>query len=276
MQSRSLKISLIQSRIGKEYRENLARAKDIASTASSPDLVTIYENWLGRAPITYEEYLEASQELIDASGSRILVSGSSYIRQENIVRSKSLIIDRSGIVSVGGKVFPSAATGERAKVLPGGPPAVMRTMYGFSVASVVCVDAAYPEIVRIAALMGADIIANPSIIPANRSYLWRSIGSSRAAENTVFFIHINPTGTRYADGREVLGGSFVTNPQGMIVSEMGSEEGILETSVDLGEIASIRNRWRYLEDVGGIFKDLYLEVLRRIDADRFKKQGSSY
>jgi len=273
VQKRTLKISLIQSRIEKEYRENLARVRDIASTASAPDLMAIYENWLGRSPITYGEYLEASQELIDASRSRVLVSGSSYIKQEGVVTSKSLIIDRSGSISIGGKVFPSAATGERARISPGGPPAFMRTQHGFSVASVVCVDAAYPEIVRIAALMGADIIANPSIIPANRSYLWRSIGSSRAAENTVYFIHINPTGITYVDGREVLGGSFISDPQGRIVSEMGSEEGILEVVVELSEIDVIRNRWRYLEDVRGILEELYLGALERIK-DRAEKRSS--
>lgn len=272
MQRRQLKISLIQSRIEKEYRENLARVKDIASTASSPDLMAIYENWLGRSPITYGEYLEASQELIDSSGSRVLVSGSSYIKQGSVVTSKSLIIDRSGNISIGGKVFPSAATSERTKISPGGPPAFMKTQHGFSVASVVCVDAAYPEIVRMAALMGADIIANPSIIPANRSYLWRSIGSSRAAENTVYFIHINPTGTSYADGREVLGGSFISDPQGRIVSEMGSEEGVLEAVIELGEIEVIRNRWRYLEDIRGIFGDLYLGAIERIK-DRVEKRS---
>ncbi len=274
MQKRSLKISLIQSRIEKEYRENLARVRDIASTASAPDLMAIYENWLGRSPITYGEYLEASQELIDTSRSRVLVSGSSYIKQGGVVTSKSLVIDRSGNISIGGKVFPSVATGERARISPGGPPAFMRTQHGFSVASVVCVDAAYPEIVRIAALMGADIIANPSIIPANRSYLWRSIGSSRAAENTVYFIHINPTGITYTDGREVLGGSFISDPQGRIVSEMGSEEGVLEAVIELNEIDVIRNRWRYLEDVRGTLGDLYLEALERIK-DRVEKRSSS-
>ncbi len=271
MQRRLLKVSIIQSRIEKDYWENLARVRDIASTASSPDLLAMYENWLGRSPISLEEYIEASQELIDASGSKALVSGSSYIRYEGSVRSKSLIIDKKGGMALGGKVFPSAATGERSRVSPGGPPAIMRTQHGYSVASVVCVDAAYPEIVRIAALMGAEIVVNPSIIPANRSYLWRSIGSSRAAENTVFFIHINPTGVRYVDGRDVLGGSFISDPQGRVVGEIGSEEGVFEFKIDLGEISVIRARWRYLEDIEGAFRDLYLEVLKRMEKDLEKK-----
>lgn len=252
-----IKLALIQSRIERLFQDNLRRVKDIASTASKPDLLLLYENWTGRDPLELESYEEASQEVLDASGSRVLVSGSAYVESGERILSSTLILDRRGPRVLGGKVFPSMATGERTRISPGGPPAVLRTSHGFTVASVVCVDAAYPEVVRYVALKGADIVANPSIVPDNRSYLWRSLGSARAAENTVFFVHINPTGVSYFDGRSVSGGSFASDPQGRIFFEAGDSEGVFETKIDLQLIGLTRRRWAYLDDAARVFGSAY-------------------
>lgn len=258
--SRVIRVALIQSRIEGGYRENLARVRDIASTASSPDLLALYENWLGRAPIKLEAYLEASSEILEASGARVLVAGSAYIDLGGAAVSRTAILDDRGSKALGGKSFPSAATGERERISPGGPPAVMETPYGYTVSSVVCVDAIYPEVVRLASLAGAEVVVNPSIIPSNRSYLWRALGSLRAAENTVFFVHVNPTNMRYFDGREVSGGSFIADPQGRIAAEAGPGEGVFDARIDLEEVARIRSRWPYLEDVRGAFGKAYHEI----------------
>jgi len=263
-----MRVSVIQSRIERDWERNLERIRDIASTASNPDLLAIYENWLGRSPISLSDYLKASQEVLDSSGSRIYIAGSAYLSQDRAVVSKSIIIEKTGRVEIGGKSFPSAATGERMRIRPGGPPAIMRTSYGYSVASIICVDAIYPEVVRIASTSGSEIIANPSIIPANRFYLWRSLGILRASENTVFFIHINPTNTKYFDGRDVMGGSYISDPQGRIILEAGSDEGVYEAIVDLGEVYSIRARWRYLEDIAEAFGDIYRGI-----RDAMEKRG---
>lgn len=227
--------------------------------------MAIYENWLGRTAIPMNTYIDLSKEILEISGARIFVAGSAYIDMGGSVASKAIIIDKDGSTAVGGKLFPSAATGERRKILPGGPPAIIKTKYGYIVTSVICVDAMYPEIVRIAALAGSQIVVNPSIIPANRSYLWRALGASRASENTIFFIHVNPTNTTYIDGREVLGGSFIADPQGRLLLEAGREEGVFEASIDLGEIEKIRIRWRYLEDIKGSLKEIYRVMLEKLE-----------
>jgi len=259
-----IRVALIQSRIEGGYRENLARVRDIASTSSSPDLLALYENWPGRSPVSLEAYLDSSLEILETSGARVLVAGSAYIDVGRGAVSRTVIIDDRGLRAFGGKSFPSAATGERERIFPGGPPAIMETLYGYTVSSIVCVDAIYPEVVRLASLAGAEVVVNPSIIPSNRSYLWRALGSLRAAENTVFFIHVNPTNMRYFDGREVAGGSFIADPQGRIAAEAGPSEGLFEARIDLGEVARVRSRWVYLEDVRGIFSDIYSEVLERL------------
>lgn len=265
-----LKLALVQSKIERHFDDNLRRVKDLVSTASRPDLLVLYENWVGRDPLALERYVEASQEVLDASGSRALVSGSAYVEEGDEIFSSTLIVDRRGLRAFGGKSFPSKATGERDRVSPGGPPAILRTGYGFTIASVVCVDAIYPEVVRYAALRGADIVANPSIVPGNRSYLWRSLGSARAAENTVFFAHVNPTGIFYFDGRSVSGGSFVSDPQGRIFFEVDDSEGVFETKLDLGLIGLTRRRWAYLDDVLRAFGDFYELVSSNLKSLRTK------
>ncbi len=226
---------------------NANKILDLASVLSKPDLVTLYENWLGRKPLSMREYIDRSIGLLDVSGSRILVSGSSYVRVDESIVSKSLIIDSRGRYVIGDKVYPSNATGERRRVSPGQLPAY----YGQypNVGSVVCVDLVYPEIARYLALRGARIIVNPSFIPSDRSYLWRSLASSRSAENTIYVIHVNATRMRYTDGRAVNGGSFIADPEGKIVFDMGSDPGAGEYIIDLEKIDRIRSRWRYLDDI---------------------------
>jgi predicted amidohydrolase len=273
LSQRILRVAIIQSRIAGGAIENFKRVRDMASTASSPEIMAIYENWLGRTPISMEKYVGFSREILDVSGARVLVAGSAYIDIGGSIVSKSAIIDKGGSIAVGGKIFPSAATGERSRVLPGDPPAIFKTIYGYSIASVICVDAMYPEIVRIASLAGSYIVFNPSIIPSNRSYLWRALGASRASENTIFFIHVNATNTKYVDGRDVMGGSFIADPQGRISFEVGSGEGVFEASIDLGEVDRIRTRWRYLEDIRASLQEIYKIMFER--SREFSKKASA-
>lgn len=247
---RIISIGLIQTSVKyDDPRKNISSVIDAVSTLSDIDILAIHENWILRKNfIDKNLYYDASFSVLNSSKARIFVAGSAYVKEGSEVFSKSVIIDRENNIAEGGKIFPSTAVGERDRVKPFKKPALYEKN-NFSIGSVVCVDIMYPEITRYLALNGAEIIFNPSLIPSNRKYLWRSVASARSSENGVYVIHINATKTLYYDGRRVDGGSFITDPWGYVVFEADDREDVFIAEIDLDEIGIARSRWRYLEDI---------------------------
>ncbi len=58
----------------------------------------------------------------------------------------------------------------------------------WNIGCIICVDAMYPpELTRLLARHGVDLIVNPSSISVDRVSLWRSLGLIRAFENSAYF-----------------------------------------------------------------------------------------
>jgi hypothetical protein len=235
------------------------------------DVVLLPEDWLGAVVVDWGEYREIVFELyrkaflsrnragqgapkggqvVDGSApGPLLVSGAQYVKAEGGIFSRGMIVGGELPAPVFyEKHFPSRAIGERNHVRPGSALPLIRHR-DIPLGAVVCVDIMYPEIVRNLALRGALIILNPANIPAARMSLWKSVGLTRACENTVFVAMANNTATSYPDGREVLGESFVAYPDGYDLLSCGREPGIYSFELDLSRVERVRRRWPYLEDI---------------------------
>lgn len=99
----------------------------------------------------------------------------------------------------------------------------------------ICFDAAFPEVWRVLALNGADIIVNISAVPRSFPvrYMWRRIQGA-ALNNQVFAIYANRPGDYFA------GHSAVVNPQGDIIVHADDEEAVLQAEIDLDDIEDWR------------------------------------
>lgn len=213
-------------------------------------VILLPEGWLGPLVIDHDDHTALLHDLQNClpPGDPLLVTGGQYVRcPEGRVISTGALVNRREILFYD-KHFPSGAIGERNFVVPGSrlPVASHR---GIKAAAVLCVDLFYPEITRNLAMRGALLVLNPANIPAGRMDLWQHIGVTRAAENTVFLAMANNTLTRYPDGREVTGRSFVAGPDGIFFYDCGSEPGTYLVELDLGLVDRVRQRWKYLEDV---------------------------
>ena len=97
----------------------------------------------------------------------------------------------------------------------------------------VCYDWRFPEITRVLALQGADVIAHPTNSPVAARALADFLPRARAAENAVFFLMSNRVGTE--NGTTFFGCSQVVDPLGRVVRVAGeSEEVLLVADLDLG------------------------------------------
>lgn len=94
----------------------------------------------------------------------------------------------------------------------------------------ICMDISYPESVRVAKAMGAQIIIGPSnwcetVMP---SAIW----ITRAIENQVYMVIPNRQGTE--KGFEFSGYSSIISPTGEVLASLPRDNGIIMGCIDLG------------------------------------------
>jgi N-carbamoylputrescine amidase len=126
----------------------------------------------------------------------------------------------------------------------------------------VCWDQWFPEAARLVALRGADIIFYPTAIgwhPAEKAAqgaaqrdAWRTVQRGHAIANGVYVAAVNRVGLETPvgpPGLEFWGGSFLCDPQGVMLAEASAErEEILLGSVDPARIEEVRRNWPFLRD----------------------------
>ncbi|KUO86802.1 MAG: nitrilase [Thermoproteus sp. JCHS_4] len=212
------------------------------------DLAVLPEYWVGTAPLDgegFRRYISGIAEAAAASGATV-VAGAVAVVAGDVVRNICPVVGREGLLTWGEKIFPSAATEERARVAGGSNLALFKVL-DWAVGCLACVDLVYPELARRLALAGADVVVNPASISADRRGLWAALGLARAFENSIFVAAALGTGYSYPDGRPARGGSFVASPNGALL-EFGEEPGVYLAELDRGEVERARRRRRYLDD----------------------------
>ena len=138
---------------------------------------------------------------------------------------------------------------------------VFPTQFG-NLGVLVCWDQWFPEAARLVALRGADVIFYPTAIgwhPAEKATegaaqrdAWRTVQRGHAIANGVYVAAANRVGVETPagpPGLEFWGGSFVCDPQGVVLAEAPAErEEILLATVDPARIAEVRRQWPFLRD----------------------------
>ncbi|MGH2512601.1 MAG: carbon-nitrogen hydrolase, partial [Candidatus Limnocylindrales bacterium] len=116
-----------------------------------------------------------------------------------------------------------------------------------------CWDQWFPEVARILALRGAELIVYPTAIGSELSSpdldthdAWRTVMRGHAIANALFVLAVNRVG-REGD-IAFYGGSFVADPLGSVLAETGSEESLLEAEFDLATIERVRQVQTFFRD----------------------------
>jgi omega-amidase len=102
----------------------------------------------------------------------------------------------------------------------------------------ICYDLRFPELFRIYAQKGVRAVFVPAAWPASRVRHWELFIQARAAENQMYVIGVNTTGTTPVD--RYSGSSMAADPHGTIISRANEAEQLLFIELNPAEVALAR------------------------------------
>jgi deaminated glutathione amidase len=106
----------------------------------------------------------------------------------------------------------------------------------------ICYDLRFPMLYRSLAKAGAQMIAVPAAFTQTTGAAhWHVLLRARAIETGCFVLAPAQTGT-HEDGRSTYGHSLVIDPWGNIITDGGTDGGVVMADIDLAQVDEVRAR----------------------------------
>ena len=254
-----IRVACVQMTSRADKPANLATAERLVSQAAATgaDVVVLPEKWnaIGDAavshataePIEGGESVEAMSRWSRQHGIT-LVGGSITERREgrDKLSNTSLVFDPEGQivaayrkihlfdVEVGGVVYRESEAEE-----PGEEP-VVAEIEDWKLGLSVCYDIRFPELYRILALEGAELVTVPAhfTTPTGKDH-WHVLLRARAIENQLYVAAAAQIGETLP-GRPAYGRSLITDPWGIVVAQAPDAETVIAAELDLVHLRDIR------------------------------------
>ncbi len=123
---------------------------------------------------------------------------------------------------------------------PGDEP-VLCEIQGWQVGLTICYDLRFPELYRLLAVKGAELLTVPA---AFTSYTgkdhWELLLRARAVENQCYVLAADEWGSRGSDGGSSYGRSMIVDPWGLVVAQAGDEDCVIWADLDRSRLSEIR------------------------------------
>ena len=256
-----LRVACVQLTSGPDKAANLEKAERLVARAAATgaDLVALPEKWnaIGGAEVLHAaaETLEGGESVAAmAEWARThgitLVGGSISERREgrDKLSNTSVAFGPDGEVlgvyrkihlfdvEVGGYVYRESEAEE-----PGDEPVVVRGE-GWPIGLTVCYDVRFPELYRILALEGAELVSVPAhfTTPTGKDH-WHVLLRARAIENQYYLAAPAQVGETLP-GRPSYGRSLIVDPWGIVLAAAPDSEAAITADLDLEAQADIRRR----------------------------------
>jgi predicted amidohydrolase len=254
-----LRVACVQMTSGPEKAANLEKAEKLVARAASTgaDVVVLPEKWnaIGDGDVLYvaAEPLERGETVEAMAGwargfGITLVGGSIAELREGREKLGNTSIafgpdgETLGVyrkihmfdVEVEGNVYRESEAQEA-----GDEPVVVRAE-DWSIGLTVCYDIRFPELYRILALEGAELVTVPSAftVPTGRDH-WHVLMRARAIENQNFVAAPGQFGeTR--PGKPSYGRSLIVDPWGTVLAQAPDEETVISAELDRARLRRIR------------------------------------
>lgn len=120
---------------------------------------------------------------------------------------------------------------------------------GVTAGIMLCYDRHFPELARVLALRGADVVFVPtcSFGEENRDEVWVKELTGLAVANSVYVVGVNRAGAE--NGKQHFGASTAIDPSGGELETLGTEPGALRVSIDPSTVSEVRHTTKHLNDI---------------------------
>lgn len=242
-----MRIALAQMRHGDSLDENLTSARGLIATAreGGATLVLLPEHWSAHGPPTAEESVAVRRFFEEETrGTRCAIAGNLIeagpsgklwnvgVAYENGVR----VLEQR-------KIHPMPR--EAAAGVEGGAGVSVANVLGRPMGVLVCADILYPEVARVLALQGAEVLLNPVMSP------YREADDTKGARDAIFVARAYDSGAfvlKAAGFRRpekeragIAGRSLVAAPWGILAHYAEEfQEEILFADLDFVRLARFR------------------------------------
>jgi predicted amidohydrolase len=257
--SGTLRVACVQLTSRSDKAANLEKAERLVARAAATgaDLVLLPEKWnaigdgavLHAAAETLEsgESVEAMSNWARAHGIT-LVGGSITERRDgrDKLSNTSVVFDSDGAViavyrkihlfdvEVGGHAYRESDAEE-----PGNEPVLVEAE-GWPTGLTVCYDVRFPELYRILALQGAELVTVPAhfTLYTGKDH-WELLLRARAVENQYYVVAAAQIGETLP-GRLSFGRSLIADPWGVVVATAPDEETVISAELDRRRLEEVR------------------------------------
>ena len=253
-----VKIGMAQLNVSADKKKNIAEAKAAIDKLADADIIVLPEIWNGPYDTKcFREYGETEKDgesikmlsEMAAKLGKIIVGGSISELDGDRVYNTSFVFDRQGKIIAkhrkmhlfdidvkGGQSFKESL------VLSAGEDVTVFDTPFCKVGLCICYDYRFPELARLMALKGAQIIIVPAAFnmttgPAH----WEIMFRSRSLDNQIYSVGVAPA--RDENGGYVsYANSIAVSPWGDVIKRFGEKEQLEITELDLDRLYEIREQ----------------------------------
>ncbi|MCX8169515.1 MAG: carbon-nitrogen hydrolase family protein [Candidatus Methanomethyliaceae archaeon] len=256
-----MKVGIIQIYSDENKEENLRKALEYSEKVINegaellllPELFNFHsprgkkEDYIKNAESDYGSTIKELLRLAKRNNV-VFIAGSIAEKVDETLYNTSYVLSKDGIIGKYRKIhlFKYEDIDESKIFSPGKDPIVVNCL-GTKIGLTICFDLRFPEIFRIEALMGAEILVNVAAFleKTGRAH-WMPLLRARAIENQVFLLAANQS---YHEGaqRRYYGHSCIIDPWGRCLARANEKEGFLIADIDIGMVENIRSKMPLLK-----------------------------
>lgn len=257
-----IKLLIVQlEAIAGDIDKNINKVEELLAESKclDSDLIVLPELWT----IGWDcpSFNKSSEELFSSRTYKFLkkiavkynsnvIGGSAVIRKNNERdRNTCIILNRRGeLIGTYDKfhLFSHRGQAEGSFLEEGETPVIVKTDIG-RIGISICYDIRFPELFRLYAFNGADIMVNMAAWPKSFTDEYVTLSKARAIENQSVFISCCLTG-KINDMFDFSGNSMLIDYKGKIIASLNEEEKVLTAEIDLDEMKQYRVQMPILKD----------------------------